>query len=104
MGRIVMARCSAFSGGRGQSSQAAETLAASARPGGNCQTELQEVAGKLDEDEAGDGGITRALGDFHFATSDSQSCNTTMAELSPGVIEGITKRRPSAETSKETTE
>ena len=41
---------------------------------------------------------------FHFATSDSQSCITTSAELSPGVIEGITKRLPSAETSNETIE
>ena len=43
-------------------------------------------------------------GDYHFATSDSQSCITTSAELSPGVSEGITKRLPSAETSNETTE
>ena len=43
-------------------------------------------------------------GDYHFATSDSQSCITTSAELSPGVIEGITKRLPSAETSNETIE
>lgn len=43
-------------------------------------------------------------GDYHFATSDSQSCITTRAELSPGVIDGITKRLPSAETSNETTE
>ena len=43
-------------------------------------------------------------GSFHFITSDSQSCSTTSAELSPGVIEGITKRLPSAETSNETTE
>jgi hypothetical protein len=44
------------------------------------------------------------LDDCHFANSDSQSCSTTRAELSPGVIEGITKRLPSAETSNETTE
>jgi hypothetical protein len=41
---------------------------------------------------------------FHFSTSDSQSCSTTSAELSPGVIDGITKRLPSAETSNEGTE
>jgi len=46
----------------------------------------------------------KASRSFHFATSDSQSCNTTIAELSPGVIEGITKRLPSAETSNATTE
>ena len=40
----------------------------------------------------------------YFTTSDSQSCNTTNAELSPGVIDGITKRLPSGDTSNETTE
>ena len=41
---------------------------------------------------------------FDFENCDSQSCKTTNAELSPGVIDGITKRLPSAETSNETTE
>ena len=41
---------------------------------------------------------------FDFENCDSQSCKTTNAELSPGVIDGITKRPPSAETSNETTE
>jgi hypothetical protein len=49
-------------------------------------------------------GPSKASGDFHLATSDSQSCITTSAEPSPGVIDGITKRLPSAETSNETTE
>ena len=55
-------------------------------------------------DEAEDQGVLRRPCDFHLATSDSQSCSTTSAELSPGVIEGITKRLPSGETSNETTE
>jgi len=41
---------------------------------------------------------------FDSENCDSQSCKTTNAELSPGVIDGITKRLPSAETSNETTE
>ena len=32
---------------------------------------------------------------FDFENCDSQSCKTTNAELSPGVIDGITKRLPS---------
>jgi len=39
-----------------------------------------------------------------FVNSDSQSCSTTSAELSPGIREGMTKRWPSAETSNETGE
>lgn len=40
----------------------------------------------------------------HFPTSDSQSCITTIDEISPAVTDGMTKRFPSAETSNETTE
>ncbi len=60
---------------------------------------MREVRTRLEIEE-----VLQGVGDSHFATSDSQSCSTTIAELSPGVIEGITKRLPSAETSKETTE
>jgi len=38
---------------------------------------------------------------FNFESCDSQSCKTSNAGLSPGVIDGITKRLPSAETSNE---
>ena len=57
-----------------------------------------------DVGDAADRTFSRIPGQSHFITSDSQSCSTTIAELSPGVIEGITKRLPSAETSNETTE
>ena len=45
--------------------------------------------------------VISAATQFDFATCDSQSCKTTNAELSPGVIDGITKRLPSAEISNE---
>jgi len=40
----------------------------------------------------------------HCRISASQFLSTTEAELSPGIIEGITKRVPSADTSNETIE
>ena len=65
------------------------------------------VGGRLREEEADKPNFGRsplATDESYFATSDSQSCRTTNAELSPGAIDGITKRLPSADTSKETTE